>query len=123
MSSALLLSSLPKGYDTHVTSLESRKEEEITFSLLQQRIISEYERRLHAGNGVNEAVLRAYAKPGGVCYFCKSLDIKRKIVTSTNLGNVNRYLKNLQMRLILLGKRQPQMSFFLNLVKPKDFPG
>lgn len=42
---AMLLSSLPKEYDSLVTVLETRKEEELTFALVQQKVIADFERR------------------------------------------------------------------------------
>ena len=71
LSAAMLLSSLPESYNTLTTSLESRKEDELTFALVQQKVISEYERRLHTGNSTSDAVLKIVGKSSTVCYFCK----------------------------------------------------
>lgn len=80
-SAAMLLSSLPEGYDTLITSLESRKEEEVTFALVQQRVIAEYERRSRSAGGVGDAVMKVVAKSGsggGECYFCKKAGHQKK---------------------------------------------
>lgn len=77
-SAAMLLSSLPQSYDTLITSLESRKEEEITFAFVQQRVIAEYERRLHVNGVSNDAVMEAVANPNKTCYFCKKPGHQKK---------------------------------------------
>lgn len=81
-SAAMLLSSLPEGYDTLITSLESRKEEEVTFALVQQRVIAEYERRSRSTGVVGDAVLKAVVKSGGSgggeCFFCKKAGHQKK---------------------------------------------
>ncbi|XP_073831708.1 uncharacterized protein [Musca autumnalis] len=77
-SAAMLLSSLPEGYDTLITSLESRKEEEVTFAFVQQRVIAEYERRVHSGNCGNDVVMKATSKTEIVCYFCKKPGHQKK---------------------------------------------
>lgn len=73
---AMLLSSLPRGYDTLITALEARKEDELTFGFVQQKLIAEYERRIHADRvpDSTEKVLKAAHKgkaKGSSCYFCK----------------------------------------------------
>lgn len=70
---AMLLSSLPREYDSLTTALESRNEEELTFALVQQKVIAEYERRLYAGqssNTSNDTVLKTITKVIR-CFFCK----------------------------------------------------
>lgn len=68
---AMLLSSLPRSYDTLITALETRPEDELTFALVQQMVIAEYERRTNADGGdPNEKALRSVSK-ASVCFFCK----------------------------------------------------
>lgn len=71
---AMLLSSLPREYDSLITALESRKEDELTFALVQQKVIAEYERRLFAGHSSghssNDSVLQVVSKVSR-CFFCK----------------------------------------------------
>lgn len=80
-SAAMLLSSLPEGYDALITSLESRKEEEITFALVQQRVIAEFERKQHSVNEGNDSILKVVAGTNGVCYFCKKSGHQKKNCT------------------------------------------
>lgn len=70
-SAAMLLSSLPDSYDALITSLESRREDEITFALVQQRVIAEYERHSTAISG-GDSILKTVAI-GRRCYFCKEM--------------------------------------------------
>lgn len=70
-SAAMLLSSLPDSYDALITSLESRREDEITFALVQQRVIAEYERH-SMGNSGGDSILKMVAT-GRRCYFCKEI--------------------------------------------------
>lgn len=70
-SCAMLLSSLPRGYDTLITALETRQEAELTFALVQQKVIAEFERRMNAdGCDPNEKVLKSVSKASD-CFFCK----------------------------------------------------
>ncbi|XP_073811912.1 uncharacterized protein [Musca autumnalis] len=77
-SAAMLLSSLPESYDTLITSLESRKEEEITFAFVQQRVIAEFERRLHANGVSNDAVMKVADNSNKTCFFCKKPGHQKK---------------------------------------------
>uniref|UniRef100_A0A1Y1LUY5 CCHC-type domain-containing protein n=1 Tax=Photinus pyralis TaxID=7054 RepID=A0A1Y1LUY5_PHOPY len=71
---AMLLSSLPRSYDTLITALETRPEDELTFALVQQKVIAEYERRLNTVNSDStdwtEKVLKSVSKEMK-CFFCK----------------------------------------------------
>jgi len=67
---AMLLSSLPKSYDTLVTSLESRKQEEINFALVQQRILAEYDRNQQSNTYSENSVMKVVEKKI-TCYFCQ----------------------------------------------------
>jgi len=42
---AMILSSLPRSYDTLVTALEARSEADITMPLVKSKLINEYNRR------------------------------------------------------------------------------
>lgn len=75
---AMLLSSLPRSYDPLITALETRSEEELTFAVVQQKVIAEYERRQHAEENSNsgEKVLKSISSKDSKkfsmkCYFCK----------------------------------------------------
>lgn len=76
-SAAMLLSSLPESYDALITTLESRKEDEVTFALVQQRVIAEYERHSTADANSNDSVLKIIAKTR-TCFFCKKPDHMKK---------------------------------------------
>lgn len=68
---AMLLSSLPRNYDTLIMALETRPEAELTFALVQQKVIAEFERRMNADRcDPVESVLRSVSK-ASVCFFCK----------------------------------------------------
>lgn len=76
-SAAMLLSSLPDSYDALITALENRSDNELTFALVQQKVIAEYER--HSGNEHNstDSVLKTVARVNA-CFFCgKTNHIKR----------------------------------------------
>lgn len=78
---AMLLSSLPKSYDTLITALETRTETDLTFAVVQQKVIAEYERRQHAeATGVSqERMLKTVSSKDFKkstsntmkCFFCK----------------------------------------------------
>lgn len=68
---AFLLSSLPEEYDSLITALETRKEEELTFALVQQKVIADYERRIHGEKASNDTILQVVSKSSGRCFFCK----------------------------------------------------
>lgn len=56
-----------------LVTLEFRKEDELTFGLVQNKIIAEYERRLHddqSSNATSDSILKTVARVGR-CYFCK----------------------------------------------------
>lgn len=59
LTSATLMGSLPSSYDSLITALEARKEDELTSSLVCSKIIEEYERRKERdGIANNTAALR-----------------------------------------------------------------
>lgn len=60
-SSAMLLRSLPSSYDPLVIAIESRREDEIMFALVQQWVIAEYERRTVEKVGTCDSVLKTVA--------------------------------------------------------------
>lgn len=78
---AMLLSSLPRSYDTLVTALETRPEKDLTISLVQSKLISEYHRRKDT-RGVEDGkfedtILKTTQEQKGdinkfnlSCYFC-----------------------------------------------------
>lgn len=71
---AMLLSSLPRSYDTLITALEARKEDELTFAFVQQKLIAEFERRINGDGNYDEKALKAkfQTKRNEVsCFFCK----------------------------------------------------
>jgi len=76
---AMLLSSLPKSYDTLITSLESRKQEEVNFGLVQQRILAEYDRNQQSGRNTEHSVMN-------VSVFVNRQVISRRIVKNTSVG-------------------------------------
>lgn len=76
-SSAMLLRSLPGSYDPLVIAIESRREDEITFSFVQQRVIAEYERRPVERVNTSDTVLKVVAKREE-CFFCKKTGHRKK---------------------------------------------
>ena len=66
-SAAMLLSSLPESYNTLTIYLELHKEDELTFVLVQQKVIAEYERCSLTGNGTSDAVLKIVGESRTVC--------------------------------------------------------
>lgn len=68
---AMLLSSLPRSYDGLITALEARAEEDLTYTLVQQKVIAEYERRSNAGESSDTALKVTTGPSQGVCFFCK----------------------------------------------------
>lgn len=78
---AMLLSSLPRSYDTLITALEARKEEELTFAFVQQKLIAEFERRIHGDGDYDEKALKAkfqVKKNEMSCFFCKKPNHMKK---------------------------------------------
>lgn len=80
---AMLLSSLPKGYDTLIIALEARDEKDLTFSFVQQKLIAEYERRGHAaGESFSSETLLKVTEKGKInkmqCFFCKKPNHMKK---------------------------------------------
>lgn len=70
---AMLLSSLPRSYDTLITALEARPdpEDELTFALVHHKVIAEFERRANANGGEStDRALKTIAKVQK-CFFCK----------------------------------------------------
>lgn len=73
---AMLMSSLPRTYDGLITALEARPEADLTFNLVQQKVIAEYERHTNASAGEKDSILKTVSntltKSRGSCFFCKS---------------------------------------------------
>ncbi|KMQ89570.1 retrovirus-related gag-pol polyprotein [Lasius niger] len=73
---AIILSSLPKSYDTLVTALEVRAENDLTLSLVQSKLIGEYSRRKEADmmdeddNKSGATVLKTIDGKA-TCFFCQ----------------------------------------------------
>lgn len=72
----MLLSSLPKSYDTLITALETRPENDLTLSLVQSKLIEESRKR--SGGNKNESALKSTYTPAvstrkctSECFFCK----------------------------------------------------
>lgn len=76
-STIFLLGSLPESYDTLVSGLGARDEKDITFDVVKQHVIAEYERRSNASSGSSDSVLKTVAKVG-VCFFCKKPNHQKK---------------------------------------------
>lgn len=56
---SMLFTSLPTSYDPLITALESRAEEDITFSMAQQKLVAEYKRRCEKdGTNTMDSALR-----------------------------------------------------------------
>lgn len=76
---AMLLSSLPKSYDTLITALETRPEGDLTLSLVQSKLLEEYRKRsIRTEEKTTESVLKTThtaVKPkvsqSLECFFCK----------------------------------------------------
>lgn len=74
----ILLSSLPESYNTLITALEARNDDELTFTLVQTKIRDDFKRK-NQHNQVEEEKLmqidNKYKNKGGAkkrfCYFCK----------------------------------------------------
>lgn len=67
---ALLLNSLPPSYDTLVTALELRDENDLTLSMVQEKLISEYKMRRE---GQAETRFKTTNKVTSECFFCKKI--------------------------------------------------
>lgn len=65
----MLLSSLPLSYNTLIVALETRPEADLTLSLVQEKLITEYYRRNEQENQCDEALLKISNEK--VCFFCK----------------------------------------------------
>lgn len=76
---AMLLSSLPSSYDPLITALESRAETDITFAMVQQKLVAEYRRRLEKDgvdtpNSVLKTVNASNSSNEEIeCFFCKGV--------------------------------------------------
>lgn len=73
---AIILSSLPKDYDSMVSALEIRKEDELTMSLVQSKLLDEYARRNVDNHSDGDAVLKAAENRS--CFFCKRTNHVKK---------------------------------------------
>lgn len=72
-SKIFLLSSLPKSYNTLVSTLGARNEDEVTFDVAKRTIIAEYERNTANGTSAStsdDTLLRT-VETNIVCFFCK----------------------------------------------------
>lgn len=68
---AIILGSLPSSYDTLVTALESRSEDELTLALVKEKLIDEYKRRKNSNDETqDESALKSFNNARN-CYFCK----------------------------------------------------
>lgn len=77
----MILSSLPRSYDTLVTALETRPEADLTLSLVQSKLLAEYNRRKETNGGdTSEAILKTTDK-GITCFFCKKKEHARRDCT------------------------------------------
>lgn len=65
-----MLSSLPESYDTLVSTLGARNEEEVTFDVAKQHLIAEYERRVNTVVNPSDSILKTVAKVS-TYFFCK----------------------------------------------------
>lgn len=83
---AMLLSSLPRSYDTLKTALESRPEGDLTLSLVQTKLFDESKRRNGAdiivkkeiAMKVNQECSKEGTKKGVTCYFCHKKNHMKK---------------------------------------------
>lgn len=69
---AILLSSLSETYHTLVTALEARDQKDLTFTLIQTKVIDEYMRRNSNKNESDEQVLKISerGRTRKYCYYC-----------------------------------------------------
>lgn len=73
---AILFSSLPEEYETLVTALEARPDEDLTLNLAKGKLLDEWQKRKgRVENSSTESILQAGPKEEnrGTCYFCKQL--------------------------------------------------
>lgn len=82
---AMMLSSLPDSYNTLITALESRAEEDLTLDLVKGKLIDEYKRRKATGTigESSESALKtskeSKEKSGNQeCFFCKKRGHQKK---------------------------------------------
>ncbi|XP_018402095.1 PREDICTED: uncharacterized protein LOC108779224 [Cyphomyrmex costatus] len=70
---AMILSSLPRSYDTLVTALEAKPEADLTISLVKSKLIDEYSRRKKNSNQDNGSSGLILKTTQGTlsCFFCK----------------------------------------------------
>jgi hypothetical protein len=73
--SATLMGSLPESYDSLITALEARSEDELTSSLVCSKVIAEYKRRINRQQNDKDEVALQVGVLGSnkdkSCYFCK----------------------------------------------------
>lgn len=67
---AIILSSLPKSYDSMISALEVRCEDELTLSLVQSKLLDEYKRRFKDGGEANNGKA-LHTTDSKTCNFCK----------------------------------------------------
>lgn len=72
---AMILSSLPESYDALVSALEIRPEEDLTLSLVEAKLIGEYQRRRASQSlnrhDSNDSAMKVSEKDTRLCFFCK----------------------------------------------------
>lgn len=68
---AMLLSSLSTEYDTLITALEARKEKDLTFAFVQEKILAEYERRIKGRKTSELGSAMVTTSDVFLCHFCK----------------------------------------------------
>ena len=68
---AMLLSSLPRSYDTLITALETRPEADLTYDLVQSKLLEEFSRRNEPSTETKESALKISDKREKNCFFCK----------------------------------------------------
>ncbi|GBM15719.1 hypothetical protein AVEN_262890-1 [Araneus ventricosus] len=96
---ALLLVSVPKSYDTLITALEARLQNELTPELIQNKLTDEYNRRKEQDSDRNLAQAfktkvsfksRNQNKNDKFCTFCKILDHSRDFCYHLNKNYCSR---------------------------------
>lgn len=83
---AMILSSLPASYSTLVTALEARPEADLTLSLVESKLIGEYQRRKASesanNNNSNDSAMKISNKDPRLCFFCKRSGHLKRSCTS-----------------------------------------
>ncbi|KAF2880266.1 hypothetical protein ILUMI_25914 [Ignelater luminosus] len=104
---AMILSSLPRSYDTLITALETRPEADITLSLVKSKLINEYNRRKKADNSNNVNIDR--------CLWAYADNVTKRIFGSQRLVHVpsqkRRKLNNTAIQIIFAGYDQNSKAY------------